>query len=232
MVNKWFVRGLIGLTVLAAGFTFAAGSPEEDPDSWLLAFIDVETTGLQPGYHEMIDIGIVMTSLDGEPIDQLFLRIQPDHPERISDGARAVNAFDVNRWQELHAINNQEAVEAISAFHHRVAGDKSVMMVAFNSYFDASFLDALFRVQSRSWRDLYHYFILDIPSMAWSQGYRGLTGQSLSAALDLKDEPRVAEKHTGITGALLNARIYRALLSRRDEVAHSNQANSNQVSSQ
>ena len=43
----------------------ASTSPAEDPDAWLLAFIDVETTGLVPGWHEMIDIGVVMTELDG-----------------------------------------------------------------------------------------------------------------------------------------------------------------------
>jgi hypothetical protein len=32
--------------------------PAEAPDQWLLAFVDVETTGLVPGYHEMIDIGV------------------------------------------------------------------------------------------------------------------------------------------------------------------------------
>ena len=85
-------------------------------------------------------------------------------------------------------------------------------MVAFNSHFDAAFLDHLFRRADASWRDQYHYFILDLPSMAWGRGLRGLTGQALSAALGVDDEPHVAELHTGITGARLNARIYRALL--------------------
>ena len=64
--------------------------PHEHPDEWLLAFVDVETTGLKPGYHEMIDIGIVMTDLDGNGLGDLFIRIQPEHPERTEDGARAV----------------------------------------------------------------------------------------------------------------------------------------------
>ena len=85
-------------------------------------------------------------------------------------------------------------------------------MVAFNSHFDAAFLDHLFRSQARSWRELYHYFILDLPSMAWSLGIRSLTGSSIAGVLDVEDEPHVAELHTGITGARLNARIYRALL--------------------
>ena len=54
--------------------------PDAAPDDWLLAFVDVETTGLTPGYHEMIDIGIVMTDLAGAELGELFLRIQPEHP--------------------------------------------------------------------------------------------------------------------------------------------------------
>jgi hypothetical protein len=87
-----------------------------------------------------------------------------------------------------------------------------VLMVAFNSHFDAAFLDHLFRSRERSWRELYHYFILDLPSMAWSLGIRDLTGTSIANKLGVADEPHVAELHTGITGARLNARIYRALL--------------------
>lgn len=188
--------------------------PSAAPDEWLLAFIDIETTGLMPGYHEMIDIGIVMTDLDGAELDSLFIRIQPEHPERTQDGARAVNAFDSERWREMNALTTDQAIETIVAFHNKVAAGKSVLMVAFNSHFDAAFLDHLFRSRERSWRELYHYFILDLPSMAWILGERGLTGQSLTEALGIEDEPHVATDHTGITGAMVNARIYRALLQR------------------
>jgi hypothetical protein len=83
-----------------------------------------------------------------------------------------------------------------------------------NPDIDAAFLDHLFRARDRSWRELYHYSILDLPSMAWSQGDRSLTGQSLAKKLGVEDEPHIAEQHTGITGAELNARIYRALIDR------------------
>ena len=36
----------------------------------------------------MIDIGVVMTDLEGQVIDTHFLWVQPQHPERLSDGAR------------------------------------------------------------------------------------------------------------------------------------------------
>lgn len=208
-------RILIGLAALAAATPAMAQDlpwPAERPDSWLLAFVDVETTGLVPGYHEMIDIGIVVTTLDGTEQGEFFIRIQPPHPERIDEGARAVNAYDESRWDELGAVSTSRAIAEIFAFHERVADGRQVMMVAFNSQFDTAFLDHLLRSEDRSWRELYHYFVLDVPSMAWSLGLRGLTGMALSEALGVPDEPRIAELHTGITGARLNARLYRALV--------------------
>lgn len=180
----------------------------------MLAFLDVETTGLVPGYHEMVDLGLVMTDLEGVPLDSLFLRIQPEHPERLSEGARAVNAFDAERWVELGALAPATAVDSLARFHRRVAGDRTVMLVAFNSWFDAAFLDHLFRSQDSSWRSLYHYFVMDLPSMAWAMGYRDLTGAELARRLGVEDEPHVAVQHTGITGAMLNVRLYRALRAR------------------
>ena len=95
--------------------------PSESPKRWLLAHVDVETTGLLPGYHEMVDIGIVMTTLDGLIIDSLFLRIQTAHPDRLSPGAKAVNAYDAARWSQLGALSPSAAVDSITSFHQRVA---------------------------------------------------------------------------------------------------------------
>ena len=189
-------------------------SPATSPADWMLAIVDVETTGLVAGYHEMIDFGLVMTDLDGKVIDSLFLRIQPRHPERMSEGARRVNGFDAVKWKAMHALADTAAVDSLVRFHRRVAGDRPVLLVAFNSQFDAAFLDHLFRTRGSSWRTLYHYFVLDIPSMAWALGLRDLTGHDLSQRLGVADEPRVADEHTGITGAMLNVRIYQALRAR------------------
>jgi DNA polymerase III alpha subunit (gram-positive type) len=206
------VVAIILFCAVARGFAQETRWPHEEPGEWLLAFVDVETTGLTPGYHEMIDIGIVMTDLDGTELGELFMRIQPEHPERTDDGARAVNAFDEQTWRDHGALSVDEAIDRITGFHGDMAGDRKVLMVAFNSQFDAAFLDHLFRSRDRSWRELYHYFVLDLPSMAWSLGIRSLTGPSIADTLGVEDEPHVAHLHTGITGARLNARIYRALL--------------------
>ena len=192
--------------------------PSESPKRWLLAHVDVETTGLLPGYHEMIDIGIVMTTLDGLIIDSLFLRIQPTHPERLSPGAKAVNAYDAARWNQLGALSPSAAVDSITSFHQRVAANKHVLMVAYNSHFDAAFFDHLFRSASKTWRELYYYFILDIPSMAWGLGLQDLNSTWIMDRYQIEDEPHLAEQHTGITGAMVNVRIYRALLQYRQDL--------------
>lgn len=186
-------------------------APATAPEEWLLAFIDIETTGLVPGWHEAIDVGLVMTDLEGVEIDALFVRVQPEHPERTDEGARRVNAFDAERWRAMGALTPEEAAARIEQWHRNIASSRNVMLVAFNSWFDAAFLDHLFRAADRSWRELFHYFVLDIPSMAWSRGHRELTNAALARKLGVEDEPRVAEEHTGLTGARLNARIYRAL---------------------
>ena len=193
---------------------YAATTPVGAPEQWLLAHLDIETTGLVAGFHEMIDLGVVYTDLDGRVRDSLFLRLMPEHPERTSEGARRVNGFDVERWRSLGALSPGAAVDSLRSFHLRVAGGRSVMLVAFNSHFDAAFLDHLFRARGGTWRELYHYFVLDIPSMAWAHGLRDLTGAALSRRLGVADEPRVADEHTGITGAMLNVRIYQALRAR------------------
>jgi DNA polymerase III alpha subunit (gram-positive type) len=197
------------------GRTPPAASPAQAPADWLLAFVDVETTGLLPGYHEMIDIGMILTDVEGREVDRLFLRLQPQHPERTSEGARAVNAFDPDRWRELGALSSKAAVERIVSFHHRAAGGRSVLLVAYNAHFDAAFIDHLFRGEGRTWRELYHYYVLDLPSMAWSLGLPQLDGSALTKALGIEDEPHVAEDHTGLTGAEVNARIYRDLRERQ-----------------
>ena len=192
--------------------------PNEAPDQWLLAHIDVETTGLLPGHHEMIDVGIVMTTLEGDILDSLFVRIQPANPERLSPGAKAVNAFDADHWQKMGALQQSIAVDSVIAFHKRTSGGKNVLMVAYNSHFDAAFMDHLFRSVNKTWRDLYYYFILDIPSMAWGLGIQELTSNWIRDRYQVPDEPHIAEEHTGITGAMVNVRIYKALLQYRQDI--------------
>jgi len=54
--------------------------------------------------------------------------------------------------------------------------------------------------------------------MAWSLGFKDLNSKELMARYNIKDEPHIAEQHTGITGALKNVEIYKAILRYRTEL--------------
>lgn len=219
------MTGIARLAALGAFLTTSTSlaaelsAPIDNPNEWLLAFVDVETTGLVPGYHEIIDIGVILTDLEGEEIDRLFLRIMPEHPERASPEAVAVNGFSVERWRELDALSTDSAVEKILELHRSAANGRRVLMVAHNSQFDAAFVDALLRSSGHSRSEIHYYYVLDIPSMAWSLGLRLLHGQRLAEYFGIEDEPRTALEHTGITGADLNLRVYRELLLFRDRTS-------------
>lgn len=193
--------------------------PEDAPGEWRLAFLDVETTGLVPGYHEMVDIGVVLTDLDGTILDSILVRVQPDHPERTSPEAAAVNDFEVQKWRDYGALSPQAAIDSLAAFHRRVAGDHPTLMVAHNSHFDAAFLDQLFRKEQRSWREMYYYYVLDIPSMAWMLGLRDLEGGRLAQRLGVEELPDGPDLHTGLRCAIGNVRLYRALMAEADRRA-------------
>lgn len=211
---------LMSLAGLGAGPAAAQSvpNPAESPEGWLLAFVDVETTGLVPGHHEMVDAGIVVTDLEGREVDRWFERILPRHPGRLSPEAAAINGFSVERWERLGAIPVEEAVEGITGFLREVAGERRIMMVAYNVSFDAAFLDHLYRAAGRDWREMNDtviYYVLDLPSMAWSLGLRQVFHSDLPAALGIEPETDDPLEHTGLSGAEFNARVYRALLERR-----------------
>jgi len=210
---RYLLAVLLSTTIVAAQ-TEPAALPADAPDDWLLAFIDVETTGLIPGYNEMIDIGVVLSDLDGNEVARTFIRIMPDFPERTSPEVPAINGFEVEKWRNYGALSTGAAVDSLVAFYAQHTSGRTVLMVAYNSQFDAAFLDHLFRSADRSWRELHYYFVMDLPSMAWGMGMRDLWGSRLTAKFGIPDEPSTPDEHTGITGADVNYRIYRELVKR------------------
>ena len=207
------------LVAMAAGLPAAAQTawPDARPDAFIMAHVDVETTGLDPAFHEMTDIGMIYTDVEGRELGRLYVRIMPPHPERIDPGARAVNGFDVAYWNANGAVTETEATARILGFHREISAGRTVMFTAYNAWFDQGFLSAILARNGAAWRDLFHYHVLDIPSMAWGQGLRQTRGSGVAAALGVPEETRIPLDHTGITGAEFNVSIYRALLTRRGD---------------
>ena len=219
LLHAAFIRcalALMAAVLFPAAAQAQAPWPSEAPEKWGLAIIDVETTGLDPGRHEMIDIGAIYTDLDGNELGRFFTRIMPPNPQRIDPAASAVNGYSEERWRALGAVGEAEAVAEFLAFHARVADGRRMVFTAYNAQFDHGFVSALLSRHGHRFDDHYTYFLLDIPSMAWGQGLKVLGNAQLAGELGLPDETRDPLQHTGMTGAEWNLSLYRALLGRLD----------------
>lgn len=186
--------------------------PAQAPDSWGLAIVDVETTGLQAGEHEMIDLGAIYTDLNGEELGRFFVRIMPEHPERAGDIARSINGFSEDRWQTLGAVSQAEAAAQFLAFHEQMSAERRYVFTAYNASFDRGFVDAWLTSHGSDFEALYTYFVLDLPSVAWGAGVLDLVNADVAAAFGVEAETRDPMRHTGLSGAQWNLDLYRAML--------------------
>lgn len=125
-----------------------------------LAFIDIETTGLDRDIHEIIELAAVITKMrDGElvVIDELNIKIQPKTIETAEAQALRINGYNEADW--LFAVSLEEAMKE---FAKKTGG---AIFVAHNLTFDYGFIEtALKRVGIEN---KMHFHKLDTISLAF-----------------------------------------------------------------
>lgn len=92
--------------------------------------VDIETTGLNPIYNEIIEIGAIRVR-DNEIVDNIDILIQPEEP---------ISSFITNLTgitNEMVAIDGVSAFEGLSSFLDFVQSD---VILGHNVNFDISFL--------------------------------------------------------------------------------------------
>ncbi len=132
-----------------------------------LAFIDLETTGLNPDKHEIIEIGCLVVRQpqvaggNFEVIDELDIKVKPLHLERAEPEALRINGYNEADW--LFAVELSQALSALAG------KTDNAIMVAQNVTFDWSFLHRAFEttgVQNRM-----HFPKIDLISIAFGKLY-------------------------------------------------------------
>src|SRR3989338_6197857 len=82
-----------------------------------LAFVDLETTGLDPFRHEIIEIGIVLAEQRADLFGKLFLeriaeheiRLKPEHIETADPKALEVCKYHERNWE--NAVAQKEGLQ-------------------------------------------------------------------------------------------------------------------------
>ena len=185
----------------------------ETKESSLYAIVDVETTGLNPNYHEMIDIGIIIINQNLEIKGQYFSKVLPSFPERIDPIAQNINGFDLQRWTQEEAISEEELINEMNIFLNNYIGKP--IFIAFNSWFDSGFVRNLLNEHDYKFNDWFDYRVLDIPSIALACGYFPKTpdfNEKLATLLEVQPETKDPLKHTGESGVNFNYALLRSLM--------------------
>ena len=125
-----------------------------------LAFIDIETTGLDRDTHEIIELGAVIARMkDGEFIvtDELNLKIQPKNLEKAEPQALRINGYNEADW--LFAVSLEDAMKEL------VKKADGAVFVAHNVTFDYGFIESAFK--KTNIENKMHYHKIDTISLAF-----------------------------------------------------------------
>ena len=101
------------------------------------AWVDTETTGLDPNKNEIIDIAIIRIERDGTQ-KITHNKIKMEHPENAHPKALAVNGYTEEAW--AGAPTAKEVFE----FIHKEGLLQDCILAGHNVSFDAGFINATF----------------------------------------------------------------------------------------
>lgn len=167
-----------------------------------ISIIDFETTGLDPKWHEIIEIGCVV--FDDETLEiqeELDIKVSPIYPQRISAGAQKVNGYTDEKWEK--------AIGQFDAFQQLATATKGTSFAAYNIIFDWSFLEEAmihkpFKIDFRRPN-------IDILSMAYAVLPHKNQRWSLKEVCKKLEIPPEPEIHRAINGARSEYEVYKAI---------------------
>jgi len=110
-----------------------------------LFIFDVETTGLDPICHDIIQLAYII-DIDNEVRDRGCLYIRPEHPGNIQEEALKVNGRtveEISGWPSPDAAY-RDFIDMLSRHVDQYDSQDKFYPVAYNGHFDYDFLSCFF----------------------------------------------------------------------------------------
>ena len=169
-----------------------------------LAFIDLETTGINLVDNEIIEIGCILTTPSLKIIEEFELKIKPQKIENADPVALKITHYNEEDWKSGSDL--ADAMEIL------LAKTKDCIMVGQNVSFDVSFLEYNFARLGLS--NMMHYHKLDTISIAWAKfnaekDFEHFSLREMCKRFDIKNE----NPHNALSDARATFELYKKLMS-------------------
>lgn len=182
-----------------------------------LLWLDTETTGLDPGHAEVMQIGALLTDLEGHPVNtraSIEIRQRLRYPERMHPGAS--KRHGVASGEEWNA-RPDVVIDGIPRFRHwldRQTCDQRALLAGWNPGFDERMLRQNPGFDGHSIDLIRHsgmdYHMLDVWSLAFLLlGPAAASLESCAKLLGLEPPP-----HSALADAELSRQVWLALRQR------------------
>lgn len=168
-----------------------------------LAFIDIETTGLNVLEHEIIEIGCVVTDHKLKIIKEFEVKIKPENIENADQIALKVNHYSEKEWASALSLE-----VALKKFSKQV---ESCIMVGQNVAFDSAFLE--YNFTRLKLKNTLHYHRLDTISIAWAKLHKNIEFEHFSLREMCKYFGIINERpHSALSDAKATYELYKKLM--------------------
>jgi len=169
-----------------------------------LIFIDLETTGMDLGNHEITEIACLVVDPKTLKIKKRFERkIMPEHLEIAVPKALELTGFAKKAW-EKEARPAEEVIRELNKLAPKG------MFIGWNISFDRSFLEKLAREKGMELNYDYHW--LDVSMLVYEEFFPGKKPKrlKLTDVCEVLGIPR-GKKHTAMADTKATLEVYRAL---------------------
>lgn len=176
-----------------------------------LAFIDVETTGLNPDLHEIIDLGLVLARQIPqagkgpalEVIGEYEYKIVPERLYNADPESLKINGYTPEKWADAKPL--QEVMEDFAV------RTKGASFVAHNIVMDSAFINRAF--EHAGVKNEMHYHKIDTISLAFAKLYHDPKVEKFSLRFlceyfGIKNE----NAHTAMSDARATFELYKKLM--------------------
>lgn len=174
------------------------------------AFLDIETTGLDPVKHQILEVAII---LDPEPL--AILHPDPEYTLHFSLAINPVRAshkaLKVNRYEERAFDLKQIEVDPDDAARALVKALSDRVVVGNNTQFDMRFIENFLRQQGADDPTPWHYHLIDVKALVAGMCRLGPAPWLTGKIADAIGVPVPEDAHAAMADAAWNKQVYQAV---------------------